>query len=83
MRVLQGLLEQLTLRLEGEHLLRRPLVHVLAEGFEIERRERLKWGLVERICARKPARYGRSGCSRAGRSAPEILMMAETAEARP
>lgn len=53
-RDVQWLLEQLTLRLEGEHLLRRPLEHVLAEGFEIERRERLKGGIVERISARKP-----------------------------
>ena len=64
-RVLQGLLEQLTLRLEGEHLLRRPLVHVVAQGFEIERVERLKLGIVERVSARKPARFrarlGRGG----------------------
>jgi ubiquinone/menaquinone biosynthesis C-methylase UbiE len=53
-RDLQWLVEQVTLRLEGEHLLRRPLQHVLAEGFEIERRERLKGGIVERISARKP-----------------------------
>lgn len=53
-RDVQWLLEQLVLRLEGEHLLRRPLEHVLAEGFEIERRERLKGGIVERISARKP-----------------------------
>ena len=53
-RDVQWLLEQLTLRLDGEHLLRRPLEHVLAEGLEIERRERLKGGIVERISARKP-----------------------------
>ena len=54
-RALQRLLEQVTLRLEGEHLLRRPLEHVVAEGFEIERVERLKLGIVERLSARKPA----------------------------
>jgi ubiquinone/menaquinone biosynthesis C-methylase UbiE len=53
-RAVQWLLEQLALRLEGEHLLRRPLEHVLAEGFEIERHERLKWGIVERLAARSP-----------------------------
>ena len=53
-RTVQWLLEQITLRLEGEHLLRRPLELVLAEGFRVERRERLKRGIVERIAARKP-----------------------------
>jgi len=52
-RHIQWLLEQGTVRLEGEHLLRRPLEHVLAEGFEIERAERFKAGIVERISARK------------------------------
>jgi hypothetical protein len=40
--------------LEGEHLLRRPLEHVQAEGFRIEERERYKRGIVERASARKP-----------------------------
>ena len=53
-RSIQWVVEQATLRLEGEHQLRRPLQHVLAEGFEIERRERRKSGIVERIVARKP-----------------------------
>lgn len=52
-RGIQWLLEQVTLRVEGEHLLRRPLEHVRAECFEIERAERLKAGIVERISARK------------------------------
>jgi ubiquinone/menaquinone biosynthesis C-methylase UbiE len=55
-RAVQRALETVTLRLEGDHLLRRPLEHVLAEGFEIERRERHKGGMVERVSARKPAR---------------------------
>jgi hypothetical protein len=54
-RALQRLLEQLTLRLEGEHLLRRPLEQVVAQGFEIERVERFKLGIVERVAARKRA----------------------------
>lgn len=33
---------------------REPLDHLGAEGFEIEAVERLKWGIVERIAARKP-----------------------------
>lgn len=52
---IQWLLEHVTLRFEGEHLLRRPLRHVLSAGFEIERRERLKKGIIEQIAARKPA----------------------------
>jgi ubiquinone/menaquinone biosynthesis C-methylase UbiE len=52
-RDIQWLLEQVTLRLEGEHLLRRPFEHVRAEGFEIQCTERLKAGIVERISARK------------------------------
>ena len=49
------LLERVTLRFEGEHLLRRPLEHVVAAGFDIEQRHRSKRGVVERISARKPA----------------------------
>ena len=52
-RDIQWLLEQVTLRVEGQHMLRRPLQHVRAEGFAIERAERLKAGIVERISARK------------------------------
>jgi len=52
-RDVQWLLEQVTLRTEGEHQLRRPLEHVRTAGFEIERAERLKAGIVERISARK------------------------------
>jgi ubiquinone/menaquinone biosynthesis C-methylase UbiE len=51
---LQWLLEQVTVRVEGEHLLRRPLGLVQAEGFVVERAERLKAGIVERVSARKP-----------------------------
>ena len=32
---------------------REPLEHVEAEGFEITEQERSKWGIVERIAARK------------------------------
>jgi ubiquinone/menaquinone biosynthesis C-methylase UbiE len=53
-RTVQWLIEQVTVRLEGEHMLRRPFEIVVAEGFEIERKERLKAGIVERVAARKP-----------------------------
>jgi ubiquinone/menaquinone biosynthesis C-methylase UbiE len=55
-RAVQWMLEQATLRLEGEHLLRRPFEHVQAEGFEVERAERSKAGIIERVVARKPPR---------------------------
>ena len=54
-RAIQRLLEQVTRPLNEEHLLRRPLLQVQAEGFQIERAERFKLGIVERLAARKPA----------------------------
>ncbi len=54
-RAIQRLLEQVTRPLNEEHLLRRPLLlQVQAEGFQIERAERSKLGIVERLTARKP-----------------------------
>jgi ubiquinone/menaquinone biosynthesis C-methylase UbiE len=50
----QRVLEPLSWRLSCDHLLRRPLEHVLAEGFQVEQRERSKAGIVERLSARKP-----------------------------
>jgi ubiquinone/menaquinone biosynthesis C-methylase UbiE len=54
-RAVQWLLERITLPLGEEHLRRRPLLHVQAQGFEIERHERAKLGIVDRLTARKPA----------------------------
>lgn len=54
-RIGQRLLEPLMLRLEHDHLVREPLEHLKAEGFSIERLERSKLGIVERVAARKPA----------------------------
>jgi ubiquinone/menaquinone biosynthesis C-methylase UbiE len=53
-RGLQRVLELATVPLQGEHMLRRPLRLVQAEGLQIERRERFKAGMVERLAARKP-----------------------------
>jgi ubiquinone/menaquinone biosynthesis C-methylase UbiE len=53
-RVLQWLLERITVPLGGEHLRRRPLLQAQREGFQVERRERSKLGIVERVAARKP-----------------------------
>ena len=52
-RVFQKALDWIAVRTEGDHLLREPLVHLKAEGFRIEVIERLKWGIVERVAARK------------------------------
>jgi ubiquinone/menaquinone biosynthesis C-methylase UbiE len=53
-RAVQWLLERVTVPLGGEHLRRRPLLQVQDEGFQVERRERSKLGIVERLAARKP-----------------------------
>ncbi|SRR5712692_2798091 len=50
----QRLMEPIWVRFHSDSLLRRPLDHVEAEGFNIERHQRLKWGIVERVVARKP-----------------------------
>ena len=55
MRAIQRILEIFTVPLQGEHFLRRPLHDVRAEGFTIDRRERFKLGITERLAARKPA----------------------------
>jgi ubiquinone/menaquinone biosynthesis C-methylase UbiE len=53
-RAMQWLLERVTIPLGEEHLRRRPLLQVQAQGFQIQRRERAKLGIVERLAARKP-----------------------------
>jgi ubiquinone/menaquinone biosynthesis C-methylase UbiE len=53
-RLGERLLEPLFLRLEHDHLTREPLDHVRAAGFHVERLERSKLGIVERLLARKP-----------------------------
>jgi ubiquinone/menaquinone biosynthesis C-methylase UbiE len=54
-RLGQRLLDPLAVRFEADHLLREPLEHLRAERFEVERCERSKLGIVERVVARKPA----------------------------
>jgi ubiquinone/menaquinone biosynthesis C-methylase UbiE len=54
MRLLQRVLEPLTLLLDHDHLLREPLRHVEDAGLVVERLERSKLGVVERLVARKP-----------------------------
>ena len=52
-RVGQTVLDWISVRKEGDHQLRNPLPHLRAFGFEIEVVERLKWGIVQRLVARK------------------------------
>jgi ubiquinone/menaquinone biosynthesis C-methylase UbiE len=51
--IVQQVLEPVMLRLEHDHLLRDPVDHLPTYGFEIETCERTKWGIVERVVARK------------------------------
>lgn len=53
-RIVQRMLEPLTIRFEADHLTREPLDHLAAAGFEVQELERTKWGIVERVAARKP-----------------------------
>jgi ubiquinone/menaquinone biosynthesis C-methylase UbiE len=52
-RLVQRALNGHFVRAEGDHLLREPLEHLNAAGFEILRLERAKLGLIERVVARK------------------------------
>jgi ubiquinone/menaquinone biosynthesis C-methylase UbiE len=59
-RAIQWLLERVTVPLGAEHLRRRPLLQVQAQGFQVEQQQRYKLGIVERQVARKPAERARS-----------------------
>jgi ubiquinone/menaquinone biosynthesis C-methylase UbiE/predicted ester cyclase len=54
-RTIQRVLEPFAHRLGGDHLLREPLHHLAAEGFEVDEVRRQKAGWVELVAARKPA----------------------------
>jgi ubiquinone/menaquinone biosynthesis C-methylase UbiE len=53
-RVLQRVLELVSIPVGGEHFRRRPVLHVRELGFVVEQQERFKLGIVERVIARKP-----------------------------
>jgi ubiquinone/menaquinone biosynthesis C-methylase UbiE len=53
-RLVQRLLELITIPLAGEHMRRRPSQLLPAAGLVIERCERFNLGIVERLAARKP-----------------------------
>ncbi|HYZ93362.1 MAG TPA: class I SAM-dependent methyltransferase [Actinomycetota bacterium] len=53
---LQKVFEFISVRMDGDHMTRRPREQVERHGFVIESSERFKWGgIVERIRARNPA----------------------------
>jgi ubiquinone/menaquinone biosynthesis C-methylase UbiE len=54
-QLLQYALNPLSVLLGHDHLLREPLRHVEDAGLVVERLERSKWGVVERLAAYKPA----------------------------
>jgi ubiquinone/menaquinone biosynthesis C-methylase UbiE/predicted ester cyclase len=54
-RTIQRALDPLAHRFGGDHLLREPLDHLAAEGFEVEEVNRSKAGWVELSAARKPS----------------------------
>jgi ubiquinone/menaquinone biosynthesis C-methylase UbiE len=55
-RGVQRAIDPLSVRFAGDHVVREPLEYLRPAGFEIEHLERSKWGIVERVVARKPAR---------------------------
>ena len=53
-RAVQWLVELVSMPVGGEHFRRRPLRLVEALGFTVERHDRFKLGIIERLAARKP-----------------------------
>jgi ubiquinone/menaquinone biosynthesis C-methylase UbiE len=51
---LQRVYEFVPSRTKGEYMTRRPLLHVIAAGLEIEACDRLRAGVIERLLALKP-----------------------------
>jgi ubiquinone/menaquinone biosynthesis C-methylase UbiE len=54
-RALQRLVELVSIPVGGEHFRRRPLRLVESLGFTVDRHDRFKLGIIERLAARKPA----------------------------
>ena len=53
-QAVQRLVDPLAVRIQGDHLLRTPLDHLRTLGLKIDQMQRSKWGMVERVSARKP-----------------------------
>jgi ubiquinone/menaquinone biosynthesis C-methylase UbiE len=54
-RVVQRTIDPLAVRFGADHLTREPLDYLADVGFQVEDVTRSKWGIVERVRARKPA----------------------------
>ncbi|MQA75895.1 MAG: methyltransferase domain-containing protein [Solirubrobacterales bacterium] len=54
-RSVQRLIDPLSVRFGADHLVREPLDYLADVGFEVADVERLKWGIVERVLAHRPA----------------------------
>jgi ubiquinone/menaquinone biosynthesis C-methylase UbiE len=54
-RAVQRVLEPACVRFGADHLMRDPLDYLADVGFQIESAQRSKWGIAERVVARKPA----------------------------
>jgi ubiquinone/menaquinone biosynthesis C-methylase UbiE len=63
-RAVQSVLDPLSVRFAADHLVRDPVDYLGNVGFELESVQRLKWGIVERVVARKPE--GKPGIAAAG-----------------
>ncbi len=51
---IQKAIEFVSIRMDGDHMTRRPSEHLAAHGLEVIERERFKWGgIVERLIAQK------------------------------
>jgi ubiquinone/menaquinone biosynthesis C-methylase UbiE len=70
-RAVQRVLDPLSVRFAADHFVRDPLDYLGNVGFEIDSVERLKWGIVERVVARKPG--GQPGMAAAGTKATPNL----------
>jgi len=51
----QRAIEPISVRIDGDYLTRRPAELVEPLGFDVVDRDRFRWGIVERLVARKPA----------------------------
>lgn len=51
----QKLWEVFSKRMDGDHMTRRPLIHVKKTGFNVETRDRMRAGILERVVATKPS----------------------------
>ena len=54
-RLIQRVLDPMFVRRYAFHLCREPFDQLVAEGFSVDRLERSKWGIIERVMASKPA----------------------------